>query len=144
MATRSGILRRRDRYLALIVSGVAACNVATTALYWLAVRGRFRAVEDSISGTTAQCDETRATVSDLSDAVRVLVDWAARSIDSRQDASVPSPSAGPVLVGRGTTKTHSGTRLAWVDYRVGTGAVERVYMPIQSPVSSASNSGRLE
>ena len=147
MATRSRSLRRRDRHLVLIVGAVALCNVATSALYWVAVRARLREPLVRVAAVETALDEVRADVSAVDDATRVLVRAVARSLgaptapDAVPDAE---PVERPVAVGRGTTKNHRGERYAWVDYRIGTGAVERAYLPIPSPPPTAFVDAKVE
>lgn len=133
MAPTSRLLRRRDRYLLTIVAGIAACNVATTALYWFAFRSRLRSSDAHIVAMESRIDDERETVCGVTNAVRVLVDWAARSVES---AGVPvaASEAAPEFVGRGITRTVRGRPVLYVDIRKDDGAVERHYLPIQSPL----------
>lgn len=138
MATGSRLVRRRERVYLTLSLCMLACSVTTSAAYWFAVRSRIRSVSAAVVDFSAALDKVRGDVSAQADALRVLVNAAARSSASSATGSGVEAFGGPVVVGRGTTKGYGGRRYAYIDYRQGTNGAERIYIPIHSSLPKAS------
>lgn len=131
-------LLRRDRHLIWIVSAIAACNVATSVLYWSVQRRDLREARRAISDRFAQLAQfTTNAVTRADAACRAAASGVVVPVSSGDD-SFSAPAAVPVVLGYGQTKGVHGRRYIYRDTREPSGEVRRDYFPL--PASRPSRS----